>query len=307
MIFAPIYPMRLAFLVLLLACVAYADNVTIKRSLALEMNASCPGNILSVDAVASDGSPAPDVELRLVLYYPYQGLRALKHTDVYGKTFFELTKNGTYRVYINTDAYNAPQYIAFEYPALCPPPPPKTFEVKAAADCADNLTVISASAGGMPLANVTVTSERWSSVTGASGTVEFPLEEGYVFVSAKAPGYGTRESYFYITCAPPPECEGDADCGESQYCSGGSCMNLTGGCGFAENHTWFVFECCEDAECGSGQECENNTCSAIPAPPKQNITANETKNTTGETSDQGPESACPLPLILLISLLIMKR
>ena len=117
--------MRIFVLLLLLWSFSMAAEADIVYYLGLEMETSCPGDILSVDAIASNGEPAPDVELRLVLHEPFQGLRALKHTDSDGHTFFELTRNGTYRIYINTDAYNHETYEIFQYPESCPPPPPE--------------------------------------------------------------------------------------------------------------------------------------------------------------------------------------
>ena len=298
--------MRALLFALLLLPLVFADNDTIKRTLTLKNSASCPGDILLMNATASDGSPAPDVELRLVLYYPFQGLRALQHTNESGLASVQLTKNGTYRVYINTDEYYTPQYVVFEYPKMCPPPPPKQFDIEAFADCADNLTAIRATANGTPLDNVTITSEKWSSVTGDSGTVHLPLEEGYLFVSAKKPGYLTKEFYVYVTCAPPFECEDDSGCSGNQYCSGGSCINLTGSCGYASNHTWFVHECCSDDACGFRMECRNNTCFAKPSPVTPNITRNDSNATAVPDEEESPPCAFPLAALGIVLLLARK-
>lgn len=297
--------MRFLVLLVILLPLAFADNETvIKRSLTLTTSASCPGDILLMNATASDGKPASGVELRLVLYEPFQGLRALQHTDGDGLASVQLTKNGTYRVYINTEDYNAPQYVTFKYPKLCPPPPPQDYEISAEADCRNNQTIIRASANGTPLSNVTVQSEKWSSVTPESGKVTFPLEEGYLFLTSSRPGYSTKQFYVFVTCEPEPECEDDLSCAENQYCSGGSCLNLTGDCGFTANHTWFVYECCSDSACGAGFGCRNNSCVAKPVPPAPNITENGTKNETGEPEKPEP-GACPsvaaLGLLLLLS------
>ncbi|MFZ5500397.1 MAG: hypothetical protein ACOY58_00575, partial [Candidatus Micrarchaeota archaeon] len=90
--------MRLVILLLFLLPLPLAANTTYRLDLTAE--ASCPGDVITVETMASNGMPAPDVELRLVLYEPYQGLRALKHTNASGQTFFELTRNGTYRIYV---------------------------------------------------------------------------------------------------------------------------------------------------------------------------------------------------------------
>lgn len=299
--------MRFLVFSLLLLCLAFADNETeIKRSLTLITSTSCPGDLLLMNATASDGMPAFDVELRLVLYVPYQGLRALQHTDENGLASVQLTKNGTYRVYINTEKYNTPQYITFQYPKLCPPPPPKSYEIEAEVDCKNNYTIIRASVNGTPLSNLTVQSEKWSSVTSDSGEVSFPLELGYLYVSASRSGFSTKQFFVYVTCEPEPECESDSMCTESQYCSGGSCLSLGGDCGFAANHTWFNYECCSDSGCGFGMECLNNSCVEKPKPQIPNIT-NQTNQSGNVTAPQTPEDAgaCPFPAFALLAMLLL--
>jgi hypothetical protein len=164
------------------------------------MESTCPGNILNVDAIASNGQPAPDIELRLVLYEPYQGLRALKHTDANGQTFFELTRNGTYRIYINTDAYNHEQYEVFDYPESCPPPAPKQMHVAATKDCENALLVVNVTDGGIPLENVFVRSLHWSSMSGGTGAVALPLEEDDYFIILEKSGYSPQTIFLEEPC-----------------------------------------------------------------------------------------------------------
>src|SRR4030042_4538607 len=161
--------MRFAFLLLFMLPLSLAANTTYRLDLFME--SSCPGDILHVDAVASNGQPAPNVRLRLVLYEPYQGLGALKPTNASGQTFFELTRNGTYRIYINTDDYNHERYSVFQYPVSCPPPPPKQMVVDLEIGCDSRLMKISVSDGDAPLEDVFVQSRYWSSMTGKSGTI----------------------------------------------------------------------------------------------------------------------------------------
>lgn len=193
-----------AFILLLLIPLSMAADANITYHLGLEMAASCPGNILSVDAMASNGASVSDVELRLVLYYPYQGLRALKHTDVNGQTFFELTKNGTYRVYIKTDAYDHEQYEEFDYPELCPPPPPKEMNVSASFDCESSIISVNVTESGEPLAGVFVRSLRWSSMSGSLGIASLPLEGDDYFVVSEKEGYGTQTIFLENVCSEPP-------------------------------------------------------------------------------------------------------
>lgn len=166
----------------------------------LSTEASCPGDILTVDATASNGVPASDVELRLVLYEPFQGLRALKHTDAHGQTFFELTKNGTYRIYINTDVYHHDKYITFEYPEMCPAPPSQQMLVGVEMFCDSSLMKINITDGTSPLANVFVQSKYWSTMSGSTGTVFLPLEEDDYFLFFERRGYNSGTFLFENPC-----------------------------------------------------------------------------------------------------------
>lgn len=177
-----------------------AAEANITYHLNLEMESSCPGNILNVEAIASNGEPAPDVELRLVLYSPYQGLRALKHTDVNGQTFFELTKNGTYRIYINTDAYDHEQYEEFYYPEMCPAPPPRQMNISVEADCDSRILKINVTDAGIPLENVFVHSLHWSSMSGSIGIAALPLEQDDYFVIAEKDGYNPQTIFLEDVC-----------------------------------------------------------------------------------------------------------
>jgi hypothetical protein len=295
---------------------ASAHEANITRYLHVSASASCPGDVLLMNATGSDGLPAPDVELRLVLYYPYLGLRALQHTNQSGLAAVQLTKNGTYRIYISTDAYDHPKYVTFDYPAICPPPPPKAMDISVEPDCDAGMLRILAHSNGTPLESVFISAGNWSSLTGASGWASFPLEEGSVYIRAEKSNYSTREFFAEVSCAPPPECEADADCPDDAYCSGGNCLNVTGECGHPANHSWVSYECCSDAECSSESLCANNTCIARPAPPPappaSNATAsesaNETQNTepgigkpdAGNRKPETPPAPCPASLLLLI-------
>lgn len=177
-----------------------AAEANITYHLNLEMESSCPGNILNVDAIASNGEPAPDVELRLILYYPYQGLRALKHTDANGQTFFELTKNGTYYIYINTDAYDHERYEVFDYPESCPPPPPKQMNVSIAADCDNAMLAMNVSEGAIPLEDAFVRSLHWSSMSGRTGIAALPLEQDDYFLIFEKDGYTSQTIFLEDVC-----------------------------------------------------------------------------------------------------------
>jgi hypothetical protein len=291
---------------LLVASLAFAqEEPEITRYLNLTAEDSCPGNLLDVKAIASDGSPAFDVELRLVLVVPYQGLRALQHTDVNGSAKFELTKSGSYRIYINTDDYNHPKYVEFEYPSLCPPPPPKPLDISVEADCAAGTMIISAESEGSPADGVFVRTQSWSSVTGKDGAVLLPLEKGDVLISANKSNHSFVQFYYTISCEPPPipECETHDDCEGNEYCGDGECILVTGECGFAENHSWYQYPCCNDSDCDAGLACVSNFCEQKQLPPTPNISiddSNITENETGKPALEAP--VCPASLLVIVSM-----
>lgn len=192
--------MRLIALLLIISSLSMAANTTYRLDLTMET--SCPGDVMTVDAIASNGQPAVDVELRLVLYEPYQGLRALKHTSSSGQTFFELTRNGSYRVYVNTEEYNHEKYYPYEYPELCPPPPPKHMVVAGEINCDSRIMKINVSDNDGPVENVFVNSLYWSSMTGKAGTISLPFEEDDYFLSFSRTGYNDGTVLFENPCYP---------------------------------------------------------------------------------------------------------
>jgi len=62
---------------------------------------------------------------------------------------------------------------------------------------------------------------------------------------------------------PPPvavKCLKNSDCPPSDFCRSGSCVAVSGTCGFVSNHTWFSYDCCDNLDCPSGQVCSNSKC-----------------------------------------------
>lgn len=277
--------MRLPLLLLLVISFSFAQNITYFLNISGQL--ICPGDILVMTAEASNGQPAPGVELRLVLHYPYQGLRALQTTDSSGQASTKLTKPGEYRIYINTDEYNHPQYVSFNQSELCPPLPPESFNLTVIPDCNSSLLIISAYQDSTPLEDVFIRTLNWSSFSSPSGSVAFPLEEGYVFIQANKSGYVSQEFWTNVSCRPPeppkppPECLEDSSCADNQYCMNETCMNLTGECGYTLNHSWVDYECCEDVECGYKMICDNNSCILEPPPPPNASEENATSDDIG--------------------------
>jgi len=67
------------------------------------------------------------------------------------------------------------------------------------------------------------------------------------------------------------ECYLDEECSDVQSCYNGECINLTGQCGYAQNHTWVNYECCEDGDCKNNLTCINHTCTLLAKPGEQDI------------------------------------
>jgi len=293
--------MRILLFLFLLISFSFSLNVT--HFLNIETETACPNNDLVMTAIASNGLPAPDIELRVVLYSPYQGLRAVKTTDVDGIAIAELTKTGLYRIYINTEFYNHDDFVEFNYTELCPAPPPKQFNVSVTPLCNQSRMMVQVSDGDDPLQDVFVRTLNWSSTTNNNGQVIFPLDEGYVYIVANKSGFVLQEFWIDINCTPeppppPPECLQNPDCAFNQICENETCMNISGTCGYAENHSWINYECCEDTDCGYKMICANKTCIIKPEPVLENLT------NTSETEEEIPEPACALSVLLLAGILI---
>ena len=300
--------MRLIFLLILLVSFSFAQNVTYFVNISAWVQ--CPGDHLFMEAIASNGQSVPGVELRLVLHSPYQGLRAVQTTDSDGQASAVLTKTGEYRVYINTEDYNHPQFVTFYYPELCPAPPPRSLNVTATPDCNNSLLIITADDNGTPLEDVFIRTLNWSSFSGPSGSVAFPLEEGYAYIQANKSGYYEVAFWENVSCEPPeppkppPECLENSSCASDQYCLNESCMNLTGDCGYAENHSWVNYGCCEDNDCGYKMICQNNSCIIEPAP-EPNLTSNISQNESATPAAEEGEQIPIWPFIALVPIAVV--
>jgi len=188
---------------LLLVTITFAADLEVTPFLRLEMESTCPDNILYVTAILSNGAPAQNVELRLILHSPYQGLRAIYHTEDNGSARFELTKSGQYRIYIeNSDYYNNDDFVPFVY-SLCPPPPPEDYNLSITPNCNSNIVEVKVTKEGQPIEDMLIITQEWSSMTGDSGIAAFPLFEGeWFFVSANKTGYSYQETWVNMDCNP---------------------------------------------------------------------------------------------------------
>lgn len=85
-----------------------------------------------------------------------------------------------------------------------------------------------------------------------------PADAGPYFISVTRPGYIEYDKV--ITVDYCPECRQDADCAGTQFCTGGNCINITGTCGYAENHRWTGYICCADSDCAGDELCSDHSC-----------------------------------------------
>jgi len=98
---------------------------------------------------------------------------------------------------------------------------------------------------------------NWSDST--TGKANFtPTVPGRYYVSLSRPGYTPIDFFWNVEYCP--ECRADADCNASSKCINHSCIQITGTCGYAANHSWVYYECCEDSHCASNQVCVANKC-----------------------------------------------
>jgi len=292
--------MRTACILLLLVSLASAAHLPF---LNLSLSAGCPNDWLRAFAFDQNGTPVPDLELRLVLWEPYYGLRALNHTDADGSAYFQLKLPGTYQVYPVSNLYQYDKYTELNYTVMCPPPPPKQMEIIVEGDCNASVMRIDALENSTPLEGVFISSGNWSSLTGSSGEAVFPLVEGLVAIHAEKKGYDKKDISKEISCAPPPECLMDEGCTSNKFCQGGKCENVSGECGYPENHTWVRFGCCNDSDCGNESVCTNKACVQIP-PPAPN--ANNTDQTNTPPPDW-PANGCAGAGIIILSMLLVAR
>jgi len=295
--------MRILLFLFFLSAFSFSLNVT--HFLNIETEIICPDNDLVMTAISSDESPASAVELRVVLYLPYQGLRAVKTTDKDGIAVAELTKTGLYRIYINTELYNHDDFVEFNYSELCPAPPPKQFNVSVTPLCNESRMMVQVAEDDIPIQDVFVRTLNWSSTTNNNGQAIFPLDEGYVYIVANKSGFVRQEFWIDINCTPeppppPPECLQNPDCALNQICENETCVNISGTCGYAENHSWINYECCEDNECGYKMICANKSC--ILEPPKENIIKNETAIPEEESA-----TLCSAAFLLFLMIFTLRK
>jgi len=110
----------------------------------------------------------------------------------------------------------------------------------------------------------------------SSGTLELKAEKpGKYSLDISKTGFVSEIRQGEIKdCTPVPECSGDSACEADEQCQDGVCMQLSGSCGYAEDHKFIEYACCSDSACGapgSGARCEAHTCVVRSASDLSNI------------------------------------
>ena len=202
----------------------------------------------------------------------------------------------------------------------------KILDVEVEYSCDEEATVITAtSTGGSPVYDVHVTMQTTggtplgSGDTNIEGKVMFGECAPEVLIHATKNGYDNIYTYEYpnpvsLDCEcgegngeeplpepevpptepevpptePPPECTTDADCATTQVCSGGSCMDITGQCGYAQDHTWVQYECGKEEgcdECPQGLVCVEHECKPGSIEGEDGVVG-DTQDVTTEVGDE---------------------
>ncbi|MCD6227023.1 right-handed parallel beta-helix repeat-containing protein [Candidatus Micrarchaeota archaeon] len=82
-------------------------------------------------------------------------------------------------------------------------------------------------------------------------------------------GYCCDRGVYKNTCraseaqCPNYECLSDDDCEDDEKCDNHKCVEITGTCGYAENHEWIEYECCNDTECEDNEVCQDHECTTL--------------------------------------------
>jgi parallel beta-helix repeat protein len=85
-------------------------------------------------------------------------------------------------------------------------------------------------------------------------------------------------------------CLTDGDCSGTESCSDGQCAQVTGQCGYAEDHAWVSYECGEGCpDCAEGYSCTGNECVPEEEPPAVNDTAEDTEELAGDADEEQAE------------------
>ena len=103
-----------------------------------------------------------------------------------------------------------------------------------------------------------------SAMTDTDGKVSFSLPESATYrIYFTKGGYDYTNPYVldYTMCGGDAAgCTVNSDCATNAQCVAGSCVALTGDCGYASGHIWIDYQCCADSDCAAGTTCVDHVC-----------------------------------------------
>ena len=186
-----------------------------------------------------------------------------------------------------------------------------------------------------------------SAMTDTDGKVSFSLPESATYrIYFTKGGYDYTNPYVldYTMCGGDAAgCTVNSDCATNAQCVAGSCVALTGDCGYASGHIWIDYQCCADSDCAAGTTCVDHVCMSPeeevheeapeegttppeevaeeenletgepeePVPPEETtigtgaaVTAQENASAT-EAKEESEDSSPLLPLLLFLLLVIL--
>jgi parallel beta-helix repeat protein len=150
----------------------------------------------------------------------------------------------------------------------------KNLQVDHTKTCPEDNVELLASHSTEPVSNVEVKVIKYTPYGGVvsegytddAGRYTFSPEHTATYrIYVSKGGYSFMNPYVidYELCSGEAEdvgCSHDRNCADDEMCSGGTCVPVTGECGYASGHAWISYECCSDADCEEGKDCVDNIC-----------------------------------------------
>jgi len=183
-----------------------------------------------------------NAEVRLILKGSPTLLIGTEDTGSNGEAAFSVSQNGTYNAQITLSGYDYDNPLVIRY-TTCPTQTIPAPQCNTSANCASTQLCDAGKCKQVPCECGKVANHICSPYECCANT---DCTGGLVCQSNE--------------CVQKEECETDADCANTEYCSSGSCVPVTGECGYASNHMWTNYECCSDTGCAQGSHCTNNAC-----------------------------------------------
>jgi hypothetical protein len=222
------------------------DDDDEKKRMSVDYEFICPGDKVLFNATKAGGDPLSGVSIKVIYKEPpFFGTVGTVTTDATGTADITLTQNGTYKLKATRSGYHMVEKT-FEF-TTCP----SEYECIVDEDCE-------------PLDECTE-EYRCEPVECECGYVSDHQCIEYECCDDE----DCPEGQDCIDNICRDECYEDDDCKSTEYCDiqegadGGSCEDVTGDCGYAENHVWVTYECGDEPGCPACPEdgyCEDYVC-----------------------------------------------